>query len=92
LVFIGDEIFLNILIKKLRKNQPDPSHDSVDPEELQLAEENLKKGFKWVSKCQGEINYIRAKSTPVVYKTLDSSTSQSSPALSLGHVLPRTRL
>ncbi|KNZ62784.1 hypothetical protein VP01_1223g1 [Puccinia sorghi] len=68
--------FLNILIKKLRRNQVDERLESADPTEFQLAQKNLKEGYKWISRCQGEINYIRASSTPIVYKTLDSSTNE----------------
>ncbi|KAH9471414.1 hypothetical protein Pst134EA_005314 [Puccinia striiformis f. sp. tritici] len=71
-----DVNFLNILFKKLRKNQIEPNHQSIGPEELQLSQGNFEKGYKWVSKCQGEINYIRSISTPIVYKTLDSSTNE----------------
>lgn len=75
--WVGDINFLNILIKKLRRNQVDERLESADPTEFQLAQKNLKEGYKWISRCQGEINYIRASSTPIVYKTLDSSTSAS---------------
>ncbi|WAQ82122.1 hypothetical protein PtA15_2A435 [Puccinia triticina] len=75
-----DVNFLNILFKKLRKiNQgiesDDQSHQ-IDPGELHLNQENFKQGYRWVSKCQGEINYIRSSSTPIVYKTLDISTNE----------------
>jgi hypothetical protein len=79
ITLLGDITFLNILFKKLRRNEVsfNSHHDrSIDPEELRLSQENLKNGFRWVSKCQGEINYIRSSSTPIVYKALDCSTSQ----------------
>ncbi|KAA1094474.1 hypothetical protein PGT21_022487 [Puccinia graminis f. sp. tritici] len=84
-----DVTFLNILFKKLRKNQVESdSRDdqSIDPEEIRLSQENFKNGFRWVSKCQGEINYIRSSSTPIVYKTLDCSSNE----LMYGGSLKRT--
>ncbi|KAI7964688.1 hypothetical protein MJO29_002786 [Puccinia striiformis f. sp. tritici] len=43
-----DVNFLNILFKKLRKNQIEPNHQSIGPEELQLSQGNFEKGYKWM--------------------------------------------
>ncbi|MBW0491061.1 hypothetical protein O181_030776 [Austropuccinia psidii MF-1] len=57
--FSEDVNFLNILFKKLKKNQIN-NELKIDQNEIKLRKENSKKGFKWLSCCGNEFNFIRA--------------------------------
>jgi hypothetical protein len=37
-------------------------------------------GYKWISPCQGELNFIRAAESPIVFRELDEQGQSSSPA------------
>ncbi|KAH9815268.1 hypothetical protein DFH28DRAFT_1082547 [Melampsora americana] len=64
-----DPLFLDVLFGKLRPNMISEKYTVTENSQRK---QFLMDGYRWVSRCGSELNFIKADCTPVVYKNLIS--------------------
>lgn len=57
-----DKAFLDFFFTRLRRNAPE--EDDEDGKQYR------ERGYRWVSPCGPELNYVRSSSSPIVYQDL----------------------
>ncbi|EGG06736.1 uncharacterized protein MELLADRAFT_106457 [Melampsora larici-populina 98AG31] len=64
-----DPLFLDVLLGKLRPNLTSEKYSACENSQRKRY---LMDGYRWVSRCGPELNFLKADCTPVVYQNLVS--------------------